>query len=404
MRDDTKDGSRIQCAIKELGMLFMALLLFGSAGCHTTRNAFYPLGIYSVPTTNDLATVRKAGFNLVTGPASAPFLNAARALGLRVLASPQTSAGPDFNASLARQAVRRWDAHPALWAWYLIDEPDLNRVPPADVLNAHRFLKNLGARKPTALVLYQGYRALDYARHSDILMIDRYPIPWLPLANFPQHVRMARLAVGQEKPLIAVLQAFDWTAYPDLLPEEKNLRPPTSAELRAMTYCALAQRANGLFFYCLNDGKWNVTEHPDTWEALKQVVAEVNRRLPLFQAEHIWWPYLHQFKDPRTRFNAALESSVSPTLLRVRRGNEFVPVGDYVRAVNTPPSTQVYRFYLPQPLSGTIPVLGEERSRQIEDNWIEDEFEPFAVHVYGPLPQEHKPQRSTPAKRGNQRR
>lgn len=382
----------------------MALLLLGSTGCHTNRNAFYPLGIYSVPTTNDLKTVRRAGFNLVAGPANAEYLNAARTLGLKVLASPQTSAGPDFNASAARHAVRQSDSHPALWAWYLIDEPDLNRVSPEDVLKAHRFLKNIGARKPTALVLYQGYRALDYARHSDILMIDRYPIPWLPLANFPQHVRMARLAAGPEKPLLAVIQAFDWNAHPDLLPDEKNLRPPTPAELRCMTYCALAQRANGLFFYCLNDGKWNVTEHPEIWESVKKVVAEVNRRRPLFQAEHVWWPYLHQFKDPRTRFNAALESSVSPALLRVRRGNEFVPAGDYILAVNTTPSTQNYRFCLPQALSGTIPALGEERSCRIENNWVEDEFEPFAIHIYGPLPKEIPPKKSSPAKSRNSRR
>ena len=45
---------------------------------------------------------------------------------------------------------------------------------------------------PTALVLFQGYEALDYGNISDILLIDRYPVPWLPLANFGQHVQMAR--------------------------------------------------------------------------------------------------------------------------------------------------------------------------------------------------------------------
>jgi hypothetical protein len=252
----------------------------------------------------------------------------------------------------------------------------------------------LEARKPTALVLFQGYSALEYAHLSDILMIDRYPIPWLPLANFPQHVRMARLALGKKKPLLAVIQAFDWSRFPDQLPDERNLRPPAYDELRCMTYCALAQRANGLFYYSFNDRGWKMAEQPETWDALKKVIAEVNDRVPLFQADHVWWPYMHRFRDKTIRFNAALESAVTPALLRVRKGNSSVPAGDYVLTVNTTEKKHIYSFYLPRPVRGDIPVLGEDRTRVARDNWVEDEFEPFAIHVYGPLPQENSPPKS----------
>ena len=109
----------------------------------------------------------------------------------------------------------------------LVDEPDLNAVAPEDVQRAHRYLKLLGARKPTALVLSQRGETLDYGNIADITMVDPYPVPWLPLANFPQHVRLARLALGKKKPLIAVIQAFDWSSYRTLLPDQTGLRAPT---------------------------------------------------------------------------------------------------------------------------------------------------------------------------------
>ncbi len=346
-----------------VSVLFGVASLVIFAGCRlpheTATLPFFPIGIYAVPSTNDFRIIKEAGFNLVAGRAERSYLDAADGAGLGVLASPYTSAGPDFNAAAARQAVKDWDRHPALWAWYLVDEPDLNVVPPAQVIEAQRCVKAAGARKPTALVLFQGYEALHFANLADITMIDRYPIPWLPLANFGQHVTLARLAVAKGRPLIAVIQAFDWSYVPELLPGEQNLRPPTGAELRCMTYEALARGANGLFYYAFDDGRWRMREHPETWAALQSVVREVNDRLPLFQAEPVWWPKRHAFGDRTRRFNAALESSITSCLLRVRAGNATIPAGDYVLAVNNTEWTQTYSFNLP-PQNET---MGEKRGK-----------------------------------------
>jgi hypothetical protein len=365
-------------------ILLAAVCVFGS-GCRTAKQPFFPIGIYAVPKA-DLSKVRDAGFNLVAGSATQEYLDSAQQLGLRVLANPGTSAGNDFQAERARRTVARFDSHPTVWAWYLVDEPDLNGVPPDQVKQAHRFLKNLGAQKPTALVLYQGGEALTYANIADITMVDRYPIPWLPLANFPQHVRMARLALGQDKPLIAVVQAFDWSYYPKLLSSQTSLRPPTYDELRCMTYCALARRANGLFYYCFSDSAWKILDHAEVWNSLRSVVAELNQRMPLLTAEHIWWPYIHQFPDKNAGFNSALESSVIPALLRVKSGNSTVPRGDYLLAVNNTEKELTYRITLPQGNRDLVPVLSENRSVTVQGNWLEDKFSPYSVHIYGPMP------------------
>jgi hypothetical protein len=334
-----------------------------------------------------LAAIRHAGFNVVSGNFRDPAINAIlHEFGLRYLTTPGTTAGFHFSTNAANAAVRDLDGDPALWAWYLVDDPDMNRVPPLLVEEANKHVKSRGARKPTAIVLQDGAAAVDYGSLTDILLIDRYPVPWQPLATFGQHVRMARLGAGPKKPLIAVIQAFDWSLYPELLPGEKNLRPPTRDELRCMTYQALVERANGLFYYTFDDRRWRLPEHPETWDALQAVIFEVRDREPLFRADHLWWPWRHnvKYRSP-DRVNATWDSSVTFDWVWVETGNWAVPRGHYVVGVNTTEQAQNLRFYLPVSVKGAVPVLGEERNAEVAENWLRDDYAPYGVHVYGPL-------------------
>lgn len=357
-------------------------------GCRSSRAAFYPVGIYtSGAGTNDYAVLRAAGFNVVTAGLDDPATTAAiRQAGLRVLLSPGTTAGPAFDPAAARRTVARHDANPLVWAWYLSDEPDLNNIAPELVRDAHRAVKAVPARRPTALVLQDGAEAQHYGRIPDILMLDRYPVPWQPLATFGQHVRMARLGAGPDRPLIAVIQAFDWSRYPTMIEVKPDFRPPTREEIRCMTYLALVEGANGLFYYTFADGNWKIREHPETWDALRQVVGEVNQRLPLFQAEHLWWPWRNviKYRSP-DRFGPVYDSSVVMAWVRVTRGDAATPAGTYIIAVNTTEKPQSLRWFLPLAAVRPVRVAGEDRALTPAENWITDDFAPYGVHVYGPL-------------------
>ncbi|MEE2947498.1 MAG: hypothetical protein VX392_04200 [Verrucomicrobiota bacterium] len=370
-----------------LGLFAAALLALSTTGCRVARPGDYPLGLYSVGSETNLAEIANAGFNLVAGPARRDFLDAAKANGVGVLASPGSSAGHHFDAAKVRATVAKHDRHPALWSWYLIDEPDMQRVAPENVEAAHRFVKRLSATKPTSLVLYHGDSAKWYADIADITMIDRYPVPWLPLANFSQHIHKTRLATDLDRPVIAVIQSFDWTAHQAVLPGEENLRPPTESELRSMTYSALARGANGIFYYSYADMRLKERKYPELWAALKRVVGEVRSREALFKAEHVWWPKAHHFENQDTRFNAALEASVQSVLLRVKRGDKQISPGHYILAVNTTPQFHTYRFRLPWKTTAEVPVAFEARSAITDGLWVADRFAPFDVHVYGPLTQ-----------------
>jgi hypothetical protein len=324
------------------------------------------------------------GFNAVVGGPNAVFLKRAEELDIKVLASPGTQAGEHFNASKVRESVREFDSNPALWAWYICDEPDLNGISPTYVRNAHRFLKSTGAKKPTAIALSYGADAATYGNIANLTMLDRYPIGWAPLATFNQHLQMARLSVGRDKPLIAIIQAFDWTGYP-LMSDPSKKRPPNAAEIKCMSYCALLQGATGIFYYTLQDSVWNMQNHPETWQALTNTVAEIRSRLPLFQARHLWWPIEIEYSDPALSRNEVLQSAVGTALVRVINGNDEVPAGDYFVAVNTTGKTLGFSIRAPKQLPEFFGALGEARAIQNRDGWIQDEFGPYTVHIYGPL-------------------
>jgi hypothetical protein len=368
-----------------MGALLVAVT---AAGCLNVGPAVYPIGMCGTGGTNNLGVLRDAGFNLVLQGTARHELDTAWLYGLRVAGPAGLETGKPGNKEQVRQRIRESDGHPGLWAWFLADEPEMRGVSPAEVARANRLMKSLGARKPTLLVLFQGYAAQDYANLADVIGCDRYPIPWLPLANFSQHLKLARLALGRDKPLIAIIQAFDWKYYPEQLPEPpERLRPPTGAEIRCMTYCALAEGATGLMYYSYDDGpgRWRMVEHPETWRAVCDTVAEVRRRLPLFEGKHVWWNKNHRYADRERRFNAALLSSVSAVLVEVRPGNAVVPPGQYIVAVNTTDQEQGYSFTPPPGCGSGLPVFEEGRALVVDGGWVTDRFEPYGVHVYGPF-------------------
>ena len=75
-----------------LGLLAAALLALGTAGCRVTRPDAYPIGLYSVGSVTNLAEIADAGFSLVASPAQRGFLDAAKANGIGVMASPGSTA------------------------------------------------------------------------------------------------------------------------------------------------------------------------------------------------------------------------------------------------------------------------------------------------------------------------
>lgn len=287
-------------------LIKFVLLLFCFSifcGCKTELEE-YPVGIAAPGGRTNYAILKEAGFShLRVNDASIENLDAAYAMGMKIISSPGLYAKKDFDKELVYKKTKYTDHHPALYAWYLADEPELKKTDPFYVKELNQYLKLKGIKKPTALVMFKGYEAHDYANIPDILVSDRYPIGWQPVESFAMHFRMIRYAAGENKKVFAMIQAFDWRYHPTVW-DGDDPRPPTLDELRNMTWTALALGADGIFYYAYDDGKWKMSEHLETWDALRTVVAEIRTYEPLFKAERAYCDAKIEYVDINDAYNA----------------------------------------------------------------------------------------------------
>ena len=311
------------------------MALIGFAG---DSSPFFPIGIYGVSNIEDLEMVHQAGFNCVKGPSNPEFLDKAHSLGIRVIASP----GSDIDTSEKLNKFNNADNHPAFLSWYLVDEPDMQRIPPWKVAMDQRRLKAVPAKSPVSLVLYNGANVADYGAIPDILMVDHYPIPWMPLAHFAQHLEWARNSIPKDKPLYAVLQAFDWHYFRTVLPGETEFRAPTIHELKCMTYMSLAEGMDGIIYYTLRAKEWDILKHPDVWNGLQQIIGSVKENDYLLTAKRQWWLPKSETFPYELRKSASLEPSISKTLFEDADGIK------HVLLINTTPHSLTLKLQLPE--------------------------------------------------------
>ncbi|HTG43129.1 MAG TPA: hypothetical protein VK633_01235, partial [Verrucomicrobiae bacterium] len=249
-----------------LRILSSLALAFVACSCRHLPEPF-PIGLYDVPT-NHFPQVAASGFNLVVTKPSLPVLDLAQQFNLKLLANP----GFGLQSSASDLSfLRPLDQHPALWGWYLFDEPDMHRVAPRKVAAIRTNLRR-HARKPSVVVLTSGSAVEKYHESADLMGVDWYPVPWAPVATTAREMRLARLA-AEGRPFLAVIQAFDWKSAPELLRTDTPLRPPTAEEIKCMAFIALSQGASGLLFYTYETPKWALYDHPDLWAGVAQLAA-----------------------------------------------------------------------------------------------------------------------------------
>lgn len=349
------------------------------------------IGIYGPGPVSNFPVIAAAGFNTIVAAADSEVLDAAAAAGLRVIAQPGTHAGEAFSATRAAGKVRDFDKHPALMAWYIVDEPAFNRISPDHVTAASESFRSAGAVKPLTQTLWFTDKAGFYIDAVDVLMVDRYPIPWMPLADLGHHIRMGKLAAGPHKPVWAVIQAFSWESYPDHMPRETGLRPPSYDEMRAMTFDAIAQGAEGVLFYAWKASSWDITTHPGVQVSVQIIVEELKRFMPVLLADRIWKPVQTRYADYPNRFNQRGFPAISTAFFHFEPGNpppDF-PDGVYLLAVNTTTLPHDYSIRVTAwPESENL--ITRDQSGQsvvpITNGWLSDHFDPLEVRVYGPLP------------------
>lgn len=249
---------------------FLAALLLTAA-----QAAEFPIGLYNVPTPPAAAAAAAAGFTHVLA-AEGDAASAARRRGLKVIGFPDAAPGSPSAPGPSPVA-----------AWYISDEPEVNRQTPADVARIAQQVRSREPGTPLVLVVGDGRRAGDYAASVDALMVDWYPVPHLPLTGVGEHVSAA-VSQAAGKPVWAVVQAMDWRDYPQRDPKKPRVgRFPTLTELRFMAFHAVIRGAGGVFFFEMQrrsvPGE-TLLDYPERWQALETVAMELRALKPFFES------------------------------------------------------------------------------------------------------------------------
>ncbi len=138
---------------------------------------------------NGLEVVKEAGFNTAHTYFSDPeqlrqFLEKADKLELKTLVFPGDRADKgSINNEKVKQFIYANKNSKAILAWYIADEPELNGGTPLQIEEINSFIKKLDHNHPTAVVIHRTDRFKEYRNASDILIIDRYPVPSRPLSH-----------------------------------------------------------------------------------------------------------------------------------------------------------------------------------------------------------------------------
>jgi hypothetical protein len=240
---------------------------------------FFPIGLYYAPAARFRAA-RDLGFNTVdvwadTGGSARFALNEASALGLKVIVVLQHAYHDGvLNPDLMQTLVTRFRDHPALLAWYLVDEPQESQRFATTLPEASNLVRRLDPSHPTLIVHNQLGALRMFWQLSDIVGVDPYPVPDVALSIVSHHVEQAGLIVGGRKPVWGIMQAF----HKDL-PRARS-RYPTPAELHNMVYQALVAGATGIYYFSYEWQGILEQRDPTLWQYLGVINRQVAALAP----------------------------------------------------------------------------------------------------------------------------
>ena len=237
---------------------------------------FFPIGLYTGNgnTREDTVRFREAGFNFTTryGTPTLEELDWWHEAGVMVAVNvraaidgyPKRSDDSTIRTKTRaesrkklRAAVEKFGRHPALFGWYLSDEP-----PPGVAKNiaaASDFLHEIDPEHLTFSTLNRPKSTKDFLPAFDLVATDCYPIGYHD--EEPDFARVAEWsfdanrAMAGFRPFWHVPQAFNWGWYRKKSPNPWH-RMPTREELGNMTWQGIAAGANGICFYayhCVRD-------------------------------------------------------------------------------------------------------------------------------------------------------
>ncbi len=179
------------------------------------------------------------------------------------------------DVATARKLVEAVKNEPALWLWYLSDEPGRRSEPVKVAANLNRVYKMIKQVDPNHPVVICGTRAEFYsvnnADNADILWPNTYPVPDGPWA-WTMSETSSYSRKWPTKSVWSVSQAFDWRIGTRQQVITDRTHRPNAREIRAQVHANIAAGARSTVFYWSpkrNDfSKYDIRKLPSIWGAV----------------------------------------------------------------------------------------------------------------------------------------
>lgn len=165
--------------------------------------------------------------------------------------------------------VPELSASPSTLAWYIWDEPDLSTPGTDRMAEWYDELRALDPEHP--VLLCSGGQA--YAPYCDVYMTSGYPCGKHPLDLVADMADLARSLVHDQKPAWLALWAYGgYEGGPPL---------PTPAELRCITWLALAHGHRGVWYYAYYTGavggEKTLEDYPEVWASFEPLLTDLRK-------------------------------------------------------------------------------------------------------------------------------
>ena len=241
--------------------------------------AEFTIGLYGVGKAEDITSAKEAGFNCVQTYNKNPekikeLAEAAIKNEIKLIVYPTKI----IESNKYKEEAKSYP----IKAWYLFDEPDVWNYSREDLISLNKKIKGIYPNIQTTFVIGEGFTKVPYYDIADILMVDWYPVPHLPLESFGENIALAKQGltmVGKEnKPLWAVVQIFNWKEYAQYRKDDDRIgRFPKKEEIRFMSYDAIFNGATGLFYFTYYSNKKPLPEEkPKDWAKVVEVIQEMS--------------------------------------------------------------------------------------------------------------------------------
>jgi hypothetical protein len=350
----------------------------------------FPIGLYAVwkreHNHNDFdrcfTELREAGFNTIhtyhtqRDAELQDFYAAAERHRLHVIIAPRGGANSRDPQNAARTVVEECRQR-ALLAWYLADDT-ASHISADELRFVHRAIRDVDPFHVTVQadgVFAEGPRLsryADYVNATDAFLPEIYPIRSdkdCEVANVTRDMKIIGSDLrraGRKAPIWAIIQDFEgwgWTRY------------PTEAETRVMTYLAIIHGANGVTYYTYGGTGKNhgVTHDPQVWASLKRIASQMaDLHDVLVQRDPPQKQQIEILSGPRTD---GLGYPAVSTLLKTQSGRCYLLTANSSRG-------PVRAKLQAGAETGPVQVVFEGRQLTAKSGGWEDDFAPYAVHVY----------------------